>query len=148
MMKLSQMLNNNSYSAVMQMSIIYKIWYSIIMDNLKDVTTPYNFDPYTKTLTIKVYDNMWYSNLQYLADDFKEKLNENGLTISKIIFKYTPKYEKIKKNNEICYEITKKCQNYIENSVKKIDNKNIAEKFKVYLLNYFKHNSFESWIIK
>ena len=138
MMKLSQMLNNNSYSAVMQMSIIYKVWYSIIMDNLKDVTTPYNFDPYTKTLTIKVYDNMWYSNLQYLADDFKEKLNENGLTISKIIFKYTPKYEKI----------TKKCQNYIENSVKKIDNKNIAEKFKEYLLNYFKHNSFESWIIK
>ncbi|MCI6475929.1 MAG: DUF721 domain-containing protein [Mucispirillum sp.] len=148
MMKLSQMLNNNSYSAVMQMSIIYKVWYSIIMDNLKEVTTPYNFDPYTKTLTIKVYDNMWYSNLQYLVDDFKEKLNENGLTISKIIFKYTPKYEKIKKNNEICYEITKKCQNYIENSVKKIDNKNIAEKFKEYLLNYFKHNSFESWIIK
>ena len=36
----------------------------------------------------------------------------------------------------------------IENSVKKIDNKNIAEKFKEYLLNYFKHNSFESWIIK
>ena len=52
------------------------------------------------------------------------------------------------KNNEINYEITKKCQNYIENSVKKIDNKNIAEKFKEYLLNYFKHNSFENWIIK
>lgn len=132
----------------MQMSIIYKVWYSLIMDNLKEVTTPYNFDPYTKILTIKVSDNMWYSNLIYLADDFKEKLNENGLTVSKIIFKYTPKYEKNTKNNEINYEITKKCQNYIENSVKKIDNKNIAEKFKEYLLNYFKHNSFENWIIK
>lgn len=148
MMKLSQMLNNNSYSAVMQMSIIYKVWYSIIMDNLKEVTTPYNFDPYTKILTIKVSDNMWYSNLIYLADDFKDKLNENGLNVSKIIFKYVPKYEKIEKNNEICYEITKKCENYIENSVKKIDNKQIAEKFKEYLINYFKHNSFESWIIK
>jgi len=148
MKKLSQILQNNSNSSILQMSHIYKIWYSVVMDNLKQVTTPYSFDPYTKTLTIKVHDNIWYTDLSYMTEDFKIKLNENGLDVLKVVFKYSPKYEKIKQNNQTTYELTDKCKNYIDNSVKKIDNKKIAQNFEKYLVNYFQHNSFEDWIIK
>lgn len=148
MKKLNQILKNNSNSAILQMSHIYKIWYSIIMDNLKAVTTPYSFDPYTKILVIKVHDNIWYIDLSYMTEDFKIKLNENGLDVSEVIFKFSPKYEKIKNNNQSVYEISDKCKNYIENSVKKLNNKFIAENFKKYLINYFQHNSFEKWIVK
>jgi len=99
MKKLSQILQNNSNSSILQMSHIYKIWYSVVMDNLKQVTTPYSFDPYTKTLTIKVHDNIWYTDLSYMTEDFKIKLNENGLDVLKVVFKYSPKYEKIKQNS-------------------------------------------------
>lgn len=148
MKKLSQILQNNSNSSILQMSHIYKIWYSVVMDNLKQVTTPYSFDPYTKTLTIKVHDNIWYTDLSYMTEDFKIKLNENGLDVLKVVFKYSPKYEKIKQNNQIKYKLSDKCKNYIDNSVKKIDNKKIAQNFEKYLVNYFQHNSFEDWIIK
>lgn len=148
MKKLNQILQNSSNSAVLQMSHIYKIWYSVIMDNLKTVTTPYNFDPYTKTLTIKVHDNIWFTDLSYMTEDFKIKLNEKGLDVLKVVFKYSPKYEKIKQDNLTTYELSDKCKNYIENSVKKINNKEIAENFKKYLINYFQHNNFENWIVK
>lgn len=148
MKKLKQILQNSSNSAVLQMSHIYKIWYSVIMDNLKTVTTPYNFDPYTKTLTIKVHDNIWFTDLSYMTEDFKIKLNEKGLDVLKVVFKYSPKYEKIKQDKQTTYELSDKCKNYIENSVKKINNKEIAENFKKYLINYFQHNNFESWIVK
>lgn len=148
MKKLSQILQNNSNSSILQMSHIYKIWYSVVMDNLKQVTTPYSFDPYTKTLTIKVHDNIWYTDLSYMTEDFKIKLNENGLDVLKVVFKYSPKYEKIKQNNQITYKLSDKCKNYIDNSVKKIDNKKIAQNFEKYLVNYFQHNNFEDWIIK
>ncbi len=148
MQKLSHLLRNKSSAAIEQMKVIYKVWYSIIIDNLKEITTPYRFDPYTKTLTIKVHDNLWLSDLSYLKDDFKVKLNENGLTISNIVFKYSPKYEKIDEKKEDLYEISRKCQNYIESIIKKIDNKEIAEAFKKYLIMYFQHNSFEDWIVK
>ncbi len=148
MKKLSQILQSNSNSSILQMSHIYKIWYSVVMDNLKQVTTPYSFDPYTKTLTIKVHDNIWYTDLSYMTEDFKIKLNENGLDVLKVVFKYSPKYEKIKQNNQIIYKLSDKCKNYIDNSVKKIDNKKIAQNFEKYLVNYFQHNSFEDWIIK
>lgn len=148
MKKLNQILQNNSNSATLQMSHIYKIWYSVIMDNLKTITTPYNFDPYTRTLTIKVHDNIWFTDLSYMTEDFKIKLNENGLDVLKVVFKYSPKYEKIKQDNQTTYELTDKCKNYIENSVKKINNKKIAESFEKYLVNYFQHNNFESWIVK
>lgn len=118
------------------------------MDNLKPVTTPYHFDPYTKTLTIKVHDNIWYTDLSYMTEDFKLILNEKGLDVLKVVFKYSPKYEKVKKQSQTAYNLSDKCKNYIENSVKKINNKKIAENFKEYLINYFQHNSFESWIIK
>ena len=148
MKKLNQILQNSSNNAVLQMSHIYKIWYSVIMDNLKTVTTPYNFDPYTKTLTIKVHDNIWFTDLSYMTEDFKIKLNEKGLDVLKVVFKYSPKYEKIKQDKQTTYELSDKCKNYIENSVKKINNKEIAENFKKYLINYFQHNNFESWIVK
>lgn len=148
MKKLNQILQNSSNSAILQMNHIYKIWYSVIMDNLKTVTTPYNFDPYTKTLTIKVHDNIWFTDLSYMTEDFKIKLNEKGLDVLKVVFKYSPKYEKIKQNNQTTYKLSDKCKNYIENSVKKINNKKIAEDFEKYLVNYFQHNNFESWIIK
>ncbi len=148
MKKLNQILQNSSNSSILQMSHIYKIWYSVIMDNLKTVTTPYNFDPYTKTLTIKVHDNIWFTDLSYMTEDFKIKLNEKGLDVLKVVFKYSPKYEKIKQDNQTTYELSDKCKNYIENSVKKINNKEIAENFKKYLINYFQHNNFESWIVK
>ena len=148
MKKLNQILQNSSNSSILQMSHIYKIWYSVIMDNLQTVTTPYNFDPYTKTLTIKVHDNIWFTDLSYMTEDFKIKLNEKGLDVLKVVFKYSPKYEKIKQDNQTTYELSDKCKNYIENSVKKINNKEIAENFKKYLINYFQHNNFESWIVK
>lgn len=148
MKKLNQILQNSSNSSILQMSHIYKIWYSVIMDNLKTVTTPYNFDPYTKTLTIKVHDNIWFTDLSYMTEDFKTKLNKNGLDVLKVVFKYSPKYEKIKQDKQTTYELSDKCKNYIENSVKKINNKEIAENFKKYLINYFQHNNFESWIVK
>lgn len=148
MKKLNQILQNSSNSAVLQMSHIYKIWYSVIMDNLKTVTTPYNFDPYTKILTIKVHDNIWFTDLSYMTEDFKIKLNEKGLDVLKVVFKYSPKYEKIKQDKQTTYELSDKCKNYIENSVKKINNKEIAENFKKYLINYFQHNNFENWIVK
>lgn len=148
MKKLNQILQNSSNSAVLQMSHIYKIWYSVIMDNLKTVTTPYNFDTYTKTLTIKVHDNIWFTDLSYMTEDFKIKLNEKGLDVLKVVFKYSPKYEKIKQDKQTTYELSDKCKNYIENSVKKINNKEIAENFKKYLINYFQHNNFENWIVK
>lgn len=148
MKKLNQILQNSSNSAVLQMNHIYKIWYSVIMDSLKTVTTPYNFDPYTKTLTIKVHDNIWFTDLSYMTEDFKIKLNEKGLDVLKVVFKYSPKYEKIKQDKQTTYELSDKCKNYIENSVKKINNKEIAENFKKYLINYFQHNNFENWIVK
>lgn len=148
MKKLSQILQNSSNSAVLQMSHIYKIWYSVIMDTLKPVTTPYSFDPYTKVLTIKVHDNIWFTDLSYMTEDFKAKLNENGLDVLKVVFKYSPKYEKIQKSNQITYKISDKCKNYIENSVKKLNNKPMAENFEKFLTNYFQHNNFEDWIIK
>lgn len=148
MKKLNQILQNSSNSSILQMNHIYKIWYSVIMDNLKTVTTPYNFDPYTKTLTIKVHDNIWFTDLSYMTEDFKIKLNEKGLDVLKVVFKYSPKYEKIKQDKQTTYELSDKCKNYIENSVKKINNKEIAENFKKYLINYFQHNNFESWIVK
>ena len=118
MKKLNQILQNNSNSATLQMSHIYKIWYSVIMDNLKTITTPYNFDPYTKTLTIKVHDNIWFTDLSYMTEDFKIKLNENGLDVLKVVFKYSPKFEKIKHNNQTIYKLSDKCKNYIENSIR------------------------------
>lgn len=148
MKKINQILKNNSNSAVLQMNHIYKIWYSLIMDNLKSVTTPYSFDPYTKTLTIKVHDNLWFTDLSYMTDDFQIQLNENGLDVSKVVFKYSPKYEKIEQEDNVLYEISEKCENYIENSVKKINNEKIAYNFKKYLIHYFQHNSFEDWIVK
>lgn len=148
MKRLNQILKNSSNSAVIQMNHIYKIWYSIIMDNLKQVTTPYSFDPYTKTLVVKVHDNIWYTDLSYMTEDFKIKLNEKGLDVLNVVFKYSPKYKKIKDNNKTIYQLSDKCKKYIEISVKKINNKKIAEDFKKYLTYYFQHNSFESWIIK
>lgn len=148
MKKLNQILQNSSNSAVLQMNHIYKIWYSAIMDNLKTVTTPYSFDPYTKTLIIKVHDNIWYTDLSYMTEDFEIMLNKKGLDVLKVVFKYSPKYEKVKQNNKTIYELSDKCKNYIENSVKKINNKKVAENFEKYLINYFQHNKFESWIIK
>ena len=102
MKKLNQILKSSSNSAVLQMSHIYKIWYSVVMDNLKPVTTPYHFDPYTKTLTIKVHDNIWYTDLSYMTEDFKLILNEKGLDVLKVVFKYSPKYEKVKKTKPDC----------------------------------------------
>lgn len=148
MKKLSQILQNNSNSAVLQMSRIYKIWYSVVMENIKQVTTPYSFDPYTKTLIIKVHDNIWYTDLSYMTEDFKIKLNDNGLEVLKVVFKYSPKYEKINQNNQVKYKLSDKCKNYIENSIKKIDNEKIAQHFEKYLVNYFQNNSFEDWITK
>lgn len=129
------------------MQYIYSIWYSVIMDCLKPVTTPYSFDPYTKTLTVKVHDNIWYTDLSFLTEDFKVKLNENGLDVSKVVFKYKPKYEKFEPT-KTTYTISDKCNNYIDNSVKKINNENLADSFKKFLTNYFTYNSFEKWIVK
>lgn len=147
MKKLSQILQNSSNSAVLQMQHIYKIWYSLIMDNLQQVTTPYSFDPYTKTLIIKVHDNLWYSDLSFMTEDFKIKLNENGLDVLNVVFKYSPKYSKIKKDSKT-YQLSDKCKKYIEIYAKKLNNKKIAEDFEKYLTNYFQHNRFEDWIIK
>ncbi|MDE7315089.1 MAG: hypothetical protein K2N11_05230, partial [Mucispirillum sp.] len=105
MKKLNQILQNSSNSAVLQMRHIYKIWYSVIMDNLKTVTTPYSFDPYTKTLVIKVHDNIWYADLSYMTEDFEIMLNKNGLDVLKVVFKYSPKYEKVKQNNKTIYKL-------------------------------------------
>lgn len=149
MKKLGNILNN-TYATVLQMKLIHKKWYNLVSYNLSlaKATCPYSFDPYTKILTVKVYDNLWYSNISFMAEDFTNKLKQDGLEVSNIIFKHSPKYEINIQDNKEKFKISNKCENYIENTVKKINNKEMASIFKEYLICFFENNNFEEWILK
>lgn len=146
MKKISQIIHNNN-TAVSQMQHIYSIWYSSIMEELKEITTPYAFDPLEKKLTILVHDNIWYAELRYMEEDVIELLS-NKLDVKKIIFKYKPKNEKVEKNSVINYNITKQAENYINAAANRFENDTMKEYFKSYLTNFFHYNNFNHWIIK
>ncbi len=147
MKKISQILNSSNV-AVAQMKLIYKIWYSSVIDDIKNVTTPYDFDPLKKILTINVHDNIWYSEMLYMEQEFMELLHNNGFDVNKIIFKLLPKYEKLDKKNIINYNISKRAESYINNYAQRFDNKVLGEYFKEFLTNFFHQNNFDNWILK
>lgn len=147
MKKISQILNSSNV-AVAQMKLIYKIWYSSVIDDIKNVTTPYDFDPLKKILTINVHDNIWYSEMLYMEQEFMELLHNNGFDVNKIIFKFIPKYEKLDKKNIINYNISKRAESYINNYAQRFDNKVLGEYFKEFLTNFFHQNNFDNWILK
>ena len=147
MKKISQILNSSKV-AVAQMKLIYKIWYSSVIDDIKNVTTPYDFDPLKKILTINVHDNIWYSEMLYMEQEFMELLHNNGFDVNKIIFKLLPKYEKLDKKNIINYNISKRAESYINNYAQRFDNKVLGEYFKEFLTNFFHQNNFDNWILK
>lgn len=148
MKQIAQIINNNNNVAVKQMKHIYNIWYSSVIDEIKEVTTPYDYNPYEKQLVVLVHDNMWYSEMRYMEEEFIELLNNNNLELKKIVFKYKPKYEKVEKNTLINYNITQRTENYINNTACKFDNKLMEEYFKQYLTNFFHYTNFNQWIIK
>ena len=148
MKKIAQIINNNNNVAVKQMKHIYNIWYSSVIDEIKEVTTPYDYNPYEKQLVVLVHDNMWYSEMRYMEEEFIELLNNNNLELKKIVFKYKPKYEKVEKNTLINYNITQRAENYINNTACKFDNKLMEEYFRQYLTNFFHYTNFNQWIIK
>lgn len=148
MKQIAQIINSSNNTAVKQMQLIYKIWYSSVIDEIKEVTTPYDYNPYEKQLIILVHDNMWYSEMRYMEEEFIELLNNNNLELKKIIFKYKPKYEKVEKNTLINYNITHRAENYINNTACKFDNKEMKEYFRQYLTNFFHYTNFNHWIIK
>ena len=148
MKQIAQIINNNNNVAVKQMKHIYNIWYSSVIDEIKEVTTPYDYNPYEKQLVVLVHDNMWYSEMRYMEEEFIELLNNNNLELKKIVFKYKPKYEKVEKNTLINYSITQRAEHYINNTACKFDNKLMEEYFRQYLTNFFHYTNFNQWIIK
>lgn len=147
MKAISQIIINN-HTAVEQMKLVYKIWYSSIIEDIKNVTTPYDYNPYEKKLVVLVHDNIWYSEMRYMEEDFIELLKNNNFELKNIVFKYKPKYEKVEKNTLINYNITKQAENFINASACKFKNQIMGEYFKQYLTNFFHYTNFNQWIIK
>ncbi len=148
MKTIGQIINQTNTHAVAQMKTIYKIWYSSITDILKNITIPYAYNAEEKSLIVLVYDNLWYNELSYMEEDFIDQLKKNGLELNKIKFKHTPKYEKLENNKNTDYTITKRAGDYINISSQKLENKAVAEHFKVFLTNFFHKNNFDEWILK
>lgn len=147
MKPISQIIIDNN-TAVKQMKLIYQIWYSSVIEDIKNISTPYEYNPYEKKLVVLVHDNIWYSEMRYMEEDFIELLNKNNLEIKKIVFKYKPKYEKVEKNTLINYTITKQAENFINASACKFNNTTMEEYFRQYLTNFFHYTNFNQWIIK
>ena len=143
-MKSIKSLLNQSYNKRCETFIlIRKVWQSTIPKQVVDITSPACIE--NKKLLVFVHDNIWIPELNYLTDVFIEKLNENGLDLSTIEYKYKPKYEENKIIAYKEYEITDNIKNYIENTVKKIDNKQLAESCAKLLTALFKRVNFKEW---
>lgn len=138
---------NGKPNSVTEMMSVREKWRKTVPEQVNDVTTPVQYK--NKKLTVFVHDNIWLNELSYMKDLFAEKLGENGLEISDILYKYRPAFETFdnpKRQTE--YEIADNVKNYIENIVKKIDNKEIAESRKRFLTAFFKKVNFQEWRIK
>lgn len=134
--------NKNQY-------LLRKIWYNIIPEEAVEKTTPYYYNDKNREAKILFHDNMWRIELSYLKEDYIEKFAENGLIIDNLIFEYSIKHDKYAIKKEIKeYELTEKAVNYIENTVKKINNKILAEKTESLLKTFFKKHNYNEWIIK
>lgn len=148
MKTLSHILKGDNNIAVTQMKHIYNIWFSSVIDDLKPITMPYDYNPYEKSLVVLVYDNLWYSELLYMEQDFIDLLGKNNLELKKITFKFKPKYEKVEKNNIVNYNITSQAENYINATCNRCNNEYMKESLKTYLTNFFHYNNFQQWITK
>lgn len=148
MKKIGQIINNTNNNVINQMKYVYKVWYNAVTEDIKAVTTPYEYNKDTGSLIVSVHDNLWYTDLTYMEDDFITQLNKFGLSLNHITFKYAPKYEKLEKTNSKYYNISKRAEDYINHTAGMFENKVVSSHFKNFLINFFHNNNFDDWILK
>lgn len=146
MKKIGDILNEDATSLYGGFWKLSRIWKEAVTKNIAEVTVPVKLD--AAGLLVIVRDNIWFTELNYLKEEIKERLSQKGLQIGDITFKYKQSYEKVKKLKRRSYDVTPEKKIFIDEITGKMDNKELKISLEKAMNAYFKKYEIKEFIGK
>lgn len=146
MKKIGDILNEDATSPYAGFWKLSGIWKEAVTKDIAEVTVPVKLD--AAGLLVIVRDNIWFTELNYLKEEIKERLSQKGLRIEDITFKYKQSYEKVKKLKRRSYDITPEKKIFIDEITGKMNNKELKICLEKAMNAYFKKYEIKEFIGK
>ncbi len=135
-------LNNNT--SLISFVSLCKIWNALVPPLVAKNTTPTRINEKGE-LTVLVHDNIWLTELNYMKDDLRDRLNDRDFPVKKLTFKYSPTYIKADKPKRDFYKIDEAQLYFIESITDGIEDSELASTLRNALTGYFKTHTIEEF---